>query len=289
MAVRLAALLPRLIVVTLVWLFATATLTFAAEKHLAATTPSKPAAPVAKPELVVPDIRNQAFVFAKGLLSDAGFAWKVSGSVQGYATNVVLSQSPAPGTHVVDTGAPTITIRLARGRYGEHGTPENASTYAGTAIVLPRAAVPAKPVRRATKPKVAAKPKVVARPKAAAKPKAKAKPTRAAAAKKRVRRPDFIVSNAPREPQDEMSLPARAQLLDKWLTPSRSMSNANARHWLYQHAWIVTGAKFGWWHGAEALRTLIAVDRRVEAQWGIGGRSEAVARATLARVEARAR
>ena len=287
MAVRLAALLPRVVALTLIWLLATATLTFAAEKQMAAKPRHQVVAPVMRPELVVPDVRNQAFVFAKGLLDDAGFAWRVTGSVQGYASNIVSSQSPAPGTHVIDTGAPTITVRLARGRYGQEGLPEDASSYHGTAIVLPHSAL----TTRVTKPAKASKPVKRARPakrRVAAKPKPHPKP---AAAKRAAqpRRPDFAVPGAPREPQDEISLPARAQRLSVWLSSHRQPTNANVRHWLYQHAWIVTGAKFGWWHGSQALRMLIAADRRVEAQWGIGGRSEAVARATLAKVEARAR
>jgi hypothetical protein len=53
------------------------------------------------------------------------------------------------------------------------------------------------------------------------------------------------------------------------------------QHWLYQHSWITAGAKFGWWHGAEALQTLIAVDRTVERQWSMGAKSEAEAQAAL--------
>jgi hypothetical protein len=99
----------------------------------------------------------------------------------------------------------------------------------------------------------------------------------------------FHVPGAPAEPLDEITLPARARRLDAWLTASRKSTAANQGHWLYQHAWIVTGAKFGWWHGAEALRVLIRVDGRVESQWGIGYRSEAAARRALAAVEARAK
>ena len=86
-----------------------------------------------------------------------------------------------------------------------------------------------------------------------------------------------------------MPLTTRAKRLSAWLTPSRRPTASNQRYWLYQHAWIVTGARFGWWHGASALRVLIRVDRRVESHWGIGFRSESVARHTLAAVEARAR
>ena len=74
-----------------------------------------------------------------------------------------------------------------------------------------------------------------------------------------------------------MTLPARAVRLDAWLA-KRERTPANVQHWLYQHAWIVTGAKFGWWHGAQALQTLVAVDRKVERMWGVGRRSELVAR-----------
>ena len=42
--------------------------------------------------------------------------------------------------------------------------------------------------------------------------------------------------------------PARALRLQSWAA-NRPKTSANVRHWLYQHAWIVTGAKFGWWHG----------------------------------------
>ncbi|HUH20327.1 MAG TPA: hypothetical protein VLZ09_00535 [Gaiellaceae bacterium] len=101
------------------------------------------------------------------------------------------------------------------------------------------------------------------------------------------RPPAFHVAGAPREPLDEITLPARARRLEAWLTPSRSFTTANLRHWLYQHAWIVTGARFGWWHGAEALRLLIRVDRRVESRWGVGYRTEAAARQALAEVAAK--
>jgi hypothetical protein len=101
------------------------------------------------------------------------------------------------------------------------------------------------------------------------------------------RAPAFRVPGAPKEPLDEITLPARARRLAAWLTPGRRPSAANVRHWLYQHAWIVTGAKFGWWHGADAVRILIRVDRRVESRWGLGYRSEVAARRALAEVRAK--
>ena len=85
--------------------------------------------------LVVPNVRREAFVFAKGQLQDAGFAWKVTGGNQGYAANVVVSQSPAPGTRVIDTGAPLVTVKLDGNKtYHATGEPENTSPYSATAV-----------------------------------------------------------------------------------------------------------------------------------------------------------
>jgi hypothetical protein len=85
-----------------------------------------------------------------------------------------------------------------------------------------------------------------------------------------------------------MPLPQRAHLLSSWIA-SHAKTRANVRHFLYQHSWIVTGAQFGWWHGAEALRELIAADRAAERRWGIGRKSQLVARAALTEVEARSK
>jgi hypothetical protein len=291
MAARFAAIVPRMAVIGLVWLFATGTLTYAASSKL--TTPAKVPAAVTtpRPTLLVPDIRGQAFVFAKGILEDGGFGWRVTGAVQGYATNVVATQQPAPGTHVVDTGAPMLKLTMRHGMYPQDGMPENSSPYAGTSILLPkRSSVAAQQPaarRAAARPKVAAKPAVKhARP-AVAKQKPTAGKQKHTSA--RLRAPAFVVRGAPKEPLNEIPLTTRAKRLSAWLTPSRAPSAANQRYWLFQHAWIVTGARFGWWHGATALRLLIDVDRRVESQWGIGRRSASVARSALAEVEAKAK
>jgi PASTA domain len=292
MAVRLAALLPRAVIVAVVWVLATAALTFAADSTIVGpsrlSTPSAAAKPA---ELVVPSVTGQAYVFAKGILEDSGFAWRVSGSVHGYSSNRVLTQSPAAGTRVVDTGAPTIVLRLVRGPYAELGRPADASPYAGTPIRLANlaaATAPAAPVKKpAAKP--AAKPKRNPAAKPAAKPKRKpAAKQRQKPAARPARPPAFVVPGAPKEPLDEMTLPARALRLEAWLA-NRPKTSANVQHWLYQHAWIVTGAKFGWWHGAEALEILIRVDQRLQQRWGVGRKSEAVARAALGTVRSRAR
>ncbi|HSD79860.1 MAG TPA: PASTA domain-containing protein [Solirubrobacteraceae bacterium] len=290
MAVRLAALLPRAVIVALVWILATAAFTFAADSTIVGPArTSKPTAPAAPQELVAPSVVGQAYVFAKGILEDAGFAWQVKGSVRGYSSNRVLTQSPAPATRVVDTGAPTVTLRLVRGPYEQLGTPVDSAPYRGTAIRLADlAAVKAPAQKPAKKAPAAKKAKKVAKApvKKVGKPPAKkvTQPKRKPAA----RPPAFTVEGAPREPLDEITLPARAMRLEAWIA-GRARTGRNVQHWLYQHAWIVTGAQFGWWHGAEALQTLIRVDERVQREWGIGRKSEAVARAALAKVRRRAR
>ena len=62
-------------------------------------------------------------MFAKGMLEQGGFAWRVEGAVRGYSANVVASQSPAPGSKLAANGAPTIVLRLEpkrRLRAGRH-------------------------------------------------------------------------------------------------------------------------------------------------------------------------
>ena len=129
---------PRVAVLALVIGLSTATIAVAAEQERPKTgAPARAPAPVRHEPLVVPDVRNQAFVFAKGMLEDAGFAWRVTGRVGGYAANRVVSQAPLPGTRVVDNGAPTIVLRLAANRaYVERGTPENIAPYAGAPVEL---------------------------------------------------------------------------------------------------------------------------------------------------------
>jgi PASTA domain-containing protein len=273
MALRIASRLPRLAIVGVVLLLASATLAVGAAKRMAAVPQGAPP-PVTTPTVTVPDITGQAFVFAKGTLEDAGLAWKVVGSVHGFAANKVAKQTPAAGTKLKDTGAPTITVTLARTSYPQQGEPEDVSPYFGTSV-QPIALEPAAPA-----PAPAAAPKPAAPKPAAPKP--------AATKQTAARTPDFVVAGAPKEPSDEMPLTQRAKLLSAFVA-SHPKSAANVRHFLYQNSWIVTGAKFGWWHGADALRELIAADGAAQHRWGIGQKSELVARAALAQVEARSK
>jgi hypothetical protein len=282
----MSSFVPRLLALTVVWLLATAALTFAAAQKMGAApavVPVVKTATVAPRILVVPDLRHQAFVFSKGTLSDAGFSFRIEGAVKGFASNTVVSQTPAPGTQVIDTGAPLVILHLER-TGSQLGLPEDVSSVSPTALKLaPRPAATAAQASATTVlPNVAVKKvakKVVA-----------AKPTKAPAKQLPQQRPPaFVVPGARKEPLDEIPLTQRAKALLVWLNQHPNATDANVKHWLYQHAWIVTGAEMGWWHGAQALDTLLVADRRVLALWGIGARSTAVARQALAEVEARSK
>jgi hypothetical protein len=283
---RLGTFVPRLLALTAVWLLATTALTYAAAKRMntptAAPTPVTTAATDTAPViLVVPDVRHQAYVFAKGALSDAGFGWRVEGA-QGYPASTVVSQTPAPGTRVIDTGAPLIVLHLQRASGAQTGVPETVSAVKGTAVRLADLAVATATTATTVAPKTL--PKVVA--KAVAKPTTVPKSPAKQPSPKRP--PAFVVAGARREPLNEIPLTARAQALLTWVDKHPDPSDKNVKYWLYQHAWIVTGAEMGWWHGDAALETLTAVDARVFKLWGIGAASKAQAEAALATVRARA-
>ena len=279
---RFGSFVPRLIALTVVWLLATAALTFAAAQRIGTphvtTTVTHTAVPAQARTLVVPDVRRQAFVFAKGTLSDAGFSFRVQGAVHGYSSNSVALQAPAPGTRVVDTGAPTIVLHLARSGK-QIGAPEDLSAIPGTPVRLADLAV-----NRAPAPAV-----VPVAPVAKSVPAKQTAPAKQAPTHRwpQHRPPAFMVAGARPEPLDEMPLSVRARVLLKWIDGRPQPTDANVRRWLFQHAWIVTGAQLGWWHGSEALKTLETVDQHVWDVWGIGARSNAVARHTLTEVEAR--
>jgi hypothetical protein len=297
MAPRLRAHLPRVAFFVLLGLALTAGLTYAAGRQLSSTTPAASTTAAPTPPLVVPDVRNQAFVFAKGSLEDAGFAWRVVGSVHGYAANTVASQSPAAGTRVLDTGAPLITVTLKRNAsYPQTGQAADASPYRGTVLQpaeLAAAVGPAHPALTTTTAPAAVTPKAAAPMKIPQ----TTKPATAAKTRTTVKktmwpqnRPvAFTVPGARKEPLDEMPLTNRAQLLRSWLEAHPTMTNANLAYWSYQNAWVVAGAKFGWWRGAEALTTLIAVDRRAQQLWGIGNKSALQAKRALSEVQSRSK
>jgi PASTA domain len=129
-----ASALPRVIAIAGAALLVSATISLAADTP----TPHPMTVHAAKQKvLVVPDVRRQVFVFAKGMLEDGGFGWQVQGAVHGFAANMVISQSPKPGVRVMDTGAPKITVQLDHPSGAKQiGTPEDRSPYGASLIRL---------------------------------------------------------------------------------------------------------------------------------------------------------
>lgn len=235
------------------------------------------------PTKIVPDVVGQPYVFAESTLQAHGFGWRVEGKVAGWAEATVISQQPVANTEVLDTGAPLVTLQLAKPSATESGSPEDASPYPGTKIVFPSksgsepgATIPTTSVPVTTTTTTATTTTITTEP-----TEPKSNPSGSSA-----RPPAFVIAGAKPEPLDEIPLPERAQALNSWLDSHQHVSAASVQHWLFQQAWIVTGAKFGWWHGAQALETLIAVDKRIETLWGVGSKSEAEARAALEFVRA---
>jgi PASTA domain len=296
MAARLTALLPRLLALTVIWLLGAATYTLAADKVPSAKHEQKAEAASKPHVLTVPDVRKKAYVFAKGILQDAGFAWRVEGSVKGYAANSVTVQRPAPGTKVIDNGAPVVVLTLSRNTaYGESGLPENSAPYKGTRVVLvsdwARDQIPTTSETTATTGTAPTTPETASTTTepAATTTEPAGTTTEPEQSGGDTRKPDFEVQGAPAEPADEMPLPDRARALQHRLAGPKKPAQRLINFWLYQHSWIVTGARFGWHNGAEALRILIKVDQSLERRFGFGARSEVVARRALAYVEAQAK
>jgi hypothetical protein len=308
MPLKITPKIMRFGLLALVALLSTTAISFAASGGGTTSAPAAAPAPAATPVIRVPDVTGKAFVFAKGMLEDAGFAWKVTGSVGGYPANVVATQTPPAGVRVVDTGAPTIQVTLTpNSAYGQDGVPENTSPYAGSKVVLPgqkpdkpKPVVRPKPISKPATPKPAtpkpatpkpATPKPAtpkpATPKPATPKPATPKPAKPTTAKPSARPPAFVVPGAPKEPLDEITLSARAKALEAWVAKHPQKTDANVQHWFYQHEWVVTGAKFGWFGGSDALKTLIHVDDQVISSWGIGSRSRAAAARALREVEAK--
>jgi beta-lactam-binding protein with PASTA domain len=127
--------LPRVLVLATAILLVSATISLAADSPTKATT-AKTHSKKQQQVMVVPGVTGQLFVFASGSLEDAGFGWKVRGAVGGYQSNMVVGQSPKAGTHVLDTGEPTVTLRLER-KGAQLGTPQNRSPYGASLIERP--------------------------------------------------------------------------------------------------------------------------------------------------------
>ncbi|MFN8188485.1 MAG: PASTA domain-containing protein [Gaiellales bacterium] len=327
MKVRVPAILPRFLILVAVWLLGTSTLLLAKGDETATepepaaateTAPDEAGQAVERAILLVPDVRGLPYVFAKGVLEDGGFAWRVEGKVEGYAVNLVAEQSVPPGAEVVNTGAPTVILTLRRSSaYEEVGLPDERSPFPGTKVVMagetadeptlaptpdeempapdgttqPTAGEDAPTTTDASEPSQA---QASTTPTTDVENAAETQSAPTAedesgtddvAAESAARPPAFVVPGAPREPLDEMPLPRRAEKLDAWLDAQSKLTPAGWDHYTYQHSWIVTGASFGWWHGAEALRILIRADEALQKRFDTGAALERAARKVLAQVE----
>jgi hypothetical protein len=173
-----------------------------------------------------------------------------------------------------------VTLRLSKNSaYGERGLPENEAPYSGTRILTLSEwrAEHEQPQETTSSPTTATTTPTTTPTTTETQPAAESAETR---------KPDFEVPGAPAEPADELTLPARARMLARRMDAMSKPTNQLVNYWLYQHAWIVTGARFGWHDGAEALRILIKVDQSLVRRFEFGARSERVARRALAYVEA---
>jgi hypothetical protein len=261
-------------------------LTVAAARE-SASAPSYVFTTAPLPTKTVPNVVGQPYVFAESMLQENGFGWKVVGKVAGWSEARVLQQSPSAGTDVVDTGAPVVELQLSLPEKTlQRGTPVNESPYTATKIMLPSGIGSSTSLRAAEQQTTtgATSTNATTASETGAAPKHQSKPVSSEAS---TRPRAFVIAGAKPEPLNEIPLPLRAERLRAWLDSHPHVTNAEVRYWLFQHAWIVVGAKFGWWHGAQALRILIGVDERAQVLWGIGAKSENEARQALEFVESR--
>ncbi|MGI9659207.1 MAG: PASTA domain-containing protein [Gaiellaceae bacterium] len=292
---RVTFYLPWLAVAAALAILSTAALSLAGSSPPQAEPEIVDTAELLPPEepLMVPDVRFQPYVFAKGILEDAGFAWRVKGGAKGFPANVVVTQKPAPGTLLRDTGAPTVVLALERNTdYEQRGLAKNKSPYKGTKNVRwndePVEPVPPPGEEEPSAPEPPAEEAPAAEPAPApAEPvePAPVEPPDASSEESSSRPPAFIVPGAPPEPPNEIPLVARVENLAAKLA-GETQTDELVDHWLFQHEWVVTGAEFGWAEGEEALVKLIELDNDLQARWGIGAKSAEVAQKALDGVRA---
>ncbi len=296
---RVTFFLPWLAVAAAIAVMSTAALSLAGSSPPQEAPEIEDTAPLiaAEEPLLVPDVRRQPYVFAKGILEDAGFAWRVKGGAKGFPANLVTKQKPAAGTLLRDTGAPTIVLTLERNiDYQQRGIAKNSAPYKGTknvrwddpaAMEKPPDAMEKSPDAIEKPPDAMEKPPeaVEAPPDPAPAPPPSPVDPPVGSTEETARPAAFIAPGAPPEPLDEIPLPERADNLASKLAGA-AQTDELVEHWLYQHEWIVTGALFGWHAGDEALVTLIAIDDDLQQRWGIGAKSAEVARNALDDVRA---
>ena len=204
MALRIATRLPRLVIVGVVLLLASATLAVGAAKRLTAV-PSGAPAPVAVATLVVPDLSGQAFVFAKGIARRHRL--RLAGHRLGARLCSEQGRQPVPARrhacarhrradHHRDARAhalsgegrvPKTFRRTSARRFNPSGSRRRLSLRSRRSPLLPRE-----------------------RRRSPCRTKAEPNEGRAAVAAPAERPPAFVVAGAPTEPLNEMALTQRA-------------------------------------------------------------------------------
>ena len=175
----------------------------------------------------------------EGHLEDAGFAWRVVGHVHGYAANIVATQYPLR-VRASSTRARRLSCSRSR-RTGSYGRKARPRTRPRTSVrereLAGRrdAGTPPSP-RRQAEGRRSRKPRKRTVAQAAARPRSRS-PVR--------RRSRWTRSRCP-----------SARGASSRFVAKHPQADAAARRTTgcYQHAWIVTGAKFGWWRGAAGAR-----------------------------------
>lgn len=263
-------------------LLATGALT-AAEVRQEANPGPVTTAESSSPSLVVPDVVGQPYVFAKQLLDDAGFAWEVEGQIEGYAANLVESQVPLPGTEIIGIELPRVTLTLGRNTdYEERGVPQNVSRDSGTPVLN------LDPVPKPT-------PGDEQQNSASEEPNLRENGGPKKTSGNDAAADQQAVQPIPDESEDRAEVPTepgassagnesaleRSLFLASWILEHPHPTDEAVSYWLWQHSEIIAGARSGEPDAQEALEILVEIDRDLQKSWGVGAKSEALARETL--------
>ena len=296
MAARLAMLAPRLIALVVIWLLAGCQLDARGRRpsgprgrnDRSGRRRARQARRPGRPRRQGPGLRLRQGHPPGRRLRLAG-----QGSREGLRRQHGHDAVAGAGRRVVDNGAPVVIVTLRRStEYAERGVPENVSPYDGTSVVLlkrlARRAGPGRDGPRGPRPpplRLRPRPQPLRprrplrlRPRHPRRPRSRRRSRPRTAIARRTspcRRPGRAQQ---RDPAAE-----RAKNLQRRVSGAQVESPARSSwgNWLYQHAWIVTGARFGWADGDVALQTLVQVDRSLYVRFGFGAKSEQVARSTL--------
>ena len=272
-------------------LLATATITCRIAVDGVSPAAKAPAAPTEQ-ILVVPDVRGQAYVFARAP-GGRRFAWLVQGTVGGYAANTAPTSPGARHPRRRHRRSHDVLRLQRKPRLRGGGTPENAAPFTGTPVrlagapkrIAPRRRLPAEAGPAPAEAEGAAQAEGTARDQA----QARAEGESLREDPERAPRPaEFAVPAARPTSRSTRSAPARARRLDPGSrhtvgrpTPTCAPT-LPARLDRHRRAVRLVARE-------EALRLLLDADRRAQRLWGVGAKNELVTRRALRFVASRTR